>query len=85
MQISRITTEQAQDNFNFYVKEIKECKKVSDVIQVGQIVIALQKKENGNYLFAKGQSKQFWDLYKETKTLIAKKEDKKSTKAAKAA
>ena len=76
MQFEIITQEKAKENFEFYSSELKKCKTVTDVIQVGQIVINLQKQPNGNYMFPKGGSKKFWDAYKAAKNALNKAESK---------
>lgn len=76
MQFEIITQEKAKENFEFYSSELKKAKTVTDVIQVGQIVINLQKQPNGNYMFPKGCSKKFWDAYKATKNAFNKAESK---------
>lgn len=77
MQFEIITQEKAKENFEFYSAELKKAKTVTDVIQVGQIVINLQKQPNGNYMFPKGGSKKFWDAYKATKNALNKKAESK--------
>lgn len=62
-----ITDEEAVKNFNHYTAELAKAKTHKSLIQLGQIVINLQKQPNGNFIFPQGKSKEFWDSYKAKK------------------
>lgn len=80
MQFETITTEKAQENEKFYTEQLNGCSSVNEVIQVGQIVINLQKQPNGNYLFPKGGSAKFWTLYKTVKQALSEKAEQPKKK-----
>ena len=71
----KIYTEQEQlDNINRAYKALMSVNTHSELVQLAKCIIAQQQGVNGNHLFPKGKSKQFWDSYKQKKQLMLNKQ-----------
>ena len=56
-----------------YIEQINQATSGNDLVKVGSEVLEKQKAEEGQYLFPKNGSKQFWDIYKTKKATFQEK------------
>jgi hypothetical protein len=61
------TSEDQKIHFDHYLLEIKRARSKQELAQIAQIVIEQQKAPNGGFFFAKGKSKEFWEIYRKAK------------------
>jgi hypothetical protein len=65
-----ITDEQKATNLEYYSKKLLNAKSYGELAQVRKLVIGAQQRESGGFFFPKGQSAEFWKLYREEKETL---------------
>jgi len=71
-----ITDKQQELNFNQYSEKVQTASDYIQLSDIAKTVYSAQKVDGGQFFFAKGKSKEFWDAYKARKeNLLGKYEE----------